>query len=160
MRRSVAALSATACLAISAGCGATAPTVRSSQADREWVDNTAGVIDQLERDLQLESSGGDTIAAARETLRGSLYTVLVAYTDFGGCRHMVAAAGAAPSRFAEVTRTLAAACSLLQRAAVLFTRAATHGDAAILVRAGHVASSAEPLLVRAKVRLQAAATSR
>ncbi len=160
MRRSVAVLSATACLAISAGCGGTAPADRSSQADREWVDNTAGVIDQLERDLQLESSGGDTIAAARETLRGSLYTVLVAYTDFGGCRHMVAAAGAAPSRFAEVTRTLAAACSLLQRAAVLFTRAATHGDAAMLVRAGHVASSAEPLLVRAKVRLQAAATSR
>ena len=65
-----------------------------------------------------------------------------------------------PSRFAEVTRTLAAACSLLQRAAVLFTRAATHGDAGMLVRAGHVASSAGPLLVRAKVRLQAAATSR
>jgi len=118
------------------------------------------VIDQLVRDLQLESSGGDTIAAARETLRGSLYTVLVAYTDFGGCRHMVAAAGDAPSRFAEVTRTLAAACSLLQRAAALFTRAATHGDARMLVRAGHIASSAGPLLVRAKVRLQAAATSR
>ena len=160
MRRSVVALSATACLAISAGCGGTAPADRSSQADREWVDNTAGVIDQLVRDLQLESSGGDTIAAARETLRGSLYTVLVAYTDFGGCRHMVAAAGDAPSRFAEVTRTLAAACSLLQRAAVLFTRAATHGDARMLVRAGHIASSAGPLLVRAKVRLQAAATSR
>src|SRR5437773_11762329 len=126
MRRSVAALSATACLAISAGCG-TAPADHSSPADREWIDNTAGVIDQLERDLQLQSNGGDTIAAARETLRGSLYTVLVAYTDFGGCRHMVAAAGDAPSRFAEVTRTLAAACSLLQRAAVLFTRAATHG---------------------------------
>src|SRR6184192_1365772 len=100
MRRSVAVLSATACLAISAGCGGTGPADRSSHADREWVDNTAGVIDQLERDLQLESSGGDTIAAARETLRGSLYTVLVAYSDFGGCRHMVAAAGAAPSRFA------------------------------------------------------------
>ena len=92
----------------------TAPADRSSPADREWIANTAGVIDQLERDLQLQSSGGDTIAAARETLRGSLYTVLVAYTDFGGCRHMVAAAGDAASRFTEVTRTLAAACSLLQ----------------------------------------------
>jgi len=40
------------------------------------------------------------------------------------------------------------------------TRAATHGDARMLVRAGHIASSAGPLLVRAKVRLQAAATSR
>src|SRR5206468_11461566 len=140
----VAALFTAACLTAAAGCGGPAHSARSQQADREWIDNTAGVIDQLQRDLQLESAAGDTIAAARETLRGSLYTVLVAYTDFGGCRHMVAAAGAAPSRFAEVTRTLAAACSLLQRAAVLFTRAATHGDAAMLVRAGHVASSAEP----------------
>src|SRR2546423_15003109 len=114
MRRSVAALSATACLAISAGCGSTAPVHRSSQADREWIDNTAGVIDQLERDLQLESSGGDTIAAARKTLRGSLYTVLVAYTDFRGCRHKVAPAGDAPSPLAEVTRAPAAACPLMQ----------------------------------------------
>src|SRR5437763_12990894 len=97
MRRSAAALSATACLALSAGCGGTAPA--TSQADRQWIDNTAGVIDQLERDIQLESAGGDTVAAAREALRGSLYTVLVAYTDFGGCQHMVAAAGAAPARF-------------------------------------------------------------
>src|SRR5205823_14050001 len=156
MRRSVAALSATACLAISAGCGATAPTVRSSQADREWVDNTAGVIDQLVRDLQLESSGGDTIAAARETLRGSLYTVLVAYTDFGGCRHMVAAAGDAPSRFADVAGTLHRACARLQRAASLFTRAATRDDAGALLEAGRVSSSAAPLLNRAKVALQAA----
>src|SRR5438876_6926186 len=112
MRRSVAALSATACLAISAGCGGTAPADHSSEADREWIDNTAGVIDQLQRDLQLESTAGDTIAAARETLRTGLYTVLVAYTDFGGCHHMVAAAGIPPERFAEVTRTLTAACAL------------------------------------------------
>ena len=129
-------------------------------ADREWIDNTAGVIDQLQRDLQLESTAGDTIAAARETLRTGLYTVLVAYTDFGGCRHMVAAAGVPPERFADVTRALTAACGLLQRSAVLFTRAATRNDPAALLEAGRAASSASPLLVRAKVELQAAATSR
>ena len=161
MRRSVAALSATACLTVSTGCGGGgAPSGLSQQAEREWISNTAGVIDQLQRDLQLESAAGDTIAAARETLRSGIYTVLVAYTDFGGCRHMVAAAGVAPERFAEVTRTLRAACALLQRSAVLFTRAATKDDPAILLEAGRVASSASPLLVHAKVELQAAATRR
>jgi hypothetical protein len=156
----VAALSATACLAASTGCGGAAQSVPSSPADREWIDNTSGLIDLLRRDLVLKSSGGDTVAAARETLRNGLYTVLVAYTDFGGCRHMVAAAGDTPARFAVVAHTLAAACSLLQRAAVLFTRAATRNDAGVLVEAGRVASSASPLLLRAKVELQAAATSR
>ena len=118
------------------------------------------MIDQLERDLRLESSAGDTIAAARETLRTGLYTVLVAYTDFGGCRHMVAAAGVPPDGFAEVTRALTAACALLQRSAVLFTRAATKNDPSTLLRAGRVASAASPHLVQAKVELQAAATSR
>jgi hypothetical protein len=160
MRRSTAALWATACLAVSTGCGGTAHSVRSQQAERIWIDNTAGVIDQLERDLRLESSAGDTIAAARETLRTGLYTVLVAYTDFGGCRHMVAAAGVQPDGFAEVTRALTAACALFQRSAVLFTRAATTNDPATLLRAGRVASAASPLLVRAKVELQAAATRR
>src|SRR5206468_570297 len=151
----VAALFTAACLTAAAGCGGPAHSARSQQADREWIDNTAGVIDQLQRDLQLESTAGDTIAAARETLRTGLYTVLVAYTDFGGCHHMVAAAGIPPERFAEVTRTLTAACALLQRSAVLFTRAATKDDPAALVHAGRVASSASPLLVRAKVELQA-----
>src|SRR5512146_1458031 len=129
MRRSVAALSAAFCLAAPAGCGRTPAGPPSPQADREWIDNTAGVIDQLERDLALESTGGDTLAAARRTLHDGLYTVLVAYTDFGGCRHMVAAAGDAPARFASVSRPLAAACVKLERAAVLFTRAASRNDA-------------------------------
>jgi hypothetical protein len=149
---------ATVLAACACACGSTPP--RSSEADRVWLANTAGVVDQLQRDVQLESSGGDTVEAARAMLRNGLYPALVAYTDFGGCRHMLAAAGTAPSRFAQVTRTLAVACALLQRAAALFTRAASHDDAAVLVHAGRVASTASPLLVRAKVELQAAATSR
>jgi hypothetical protein len=156
----MAALSAAACLTAAAGCGGSTPSIRSQPADREWIDNTSGVIDQLQRDLQLGSTAGNTIATARETLRSGLYTVLVAYTDFGGCHHMVAAAGVAPERFARVTRTLAAACRLLQRSAALFTRAAKGDDPAALVHAGRVAASASPLLVHAKVDLQAAATSR
>ena len=86
--------------------------------------------------------------------------MLVAYTDFGGCRHMVAAAGDAPKRFTRVTRNLARACTLLQRAAALFTDAASGNDAPALVHAGRVAASAAPLLLRAKIALQATATSR
>jgi hypothetical protein len=154
------ALWTTAFLTVSTGCGGTAQSGQSRQAEREWIDNTAGVIDQLQRDLQLGSTAGSTIATARETLRSGLYTVLVAYTDFGGCHHMVAAAGVPPEGFARVTRTLTAACRLLQRSSVLFTRAAKVDDAAALVQAGRVAASAAPLLVHAKVDLQAAATSR
>jgi hypothetical protein len=157
MRRSVAALSAAACLAASAGCGGTVTRVHSPRADRQWIANTTGVIEELQRDLELATSAGGTVRAARQALRGGLYPLLVAYTDFGGCRHMAAAAGAAPAGFEQVRRELSAACALLQRAAAIFTRAASANDAAELVRAGRVASAAAPLLVRAKVALQAAA---
>jgi hypothetical protein len=160
MRRTVAGLVAAACLLASAGCGAKAHQGGARQVDREWVDNTAGIIDQLQRDLVLGSAQGDSLAAAREALRSGLYTLLVAYTDFGGCRHMVASAGVAPERFAKVTRPLRVACSRLERAAGLFTRAASDDDAPALVEAEHLATSAAPLLVRAREELQAAATTR
>jgi len=158
MRETLAGFLAAGCLLASAGCGGTAQ--KPPQGDREWIDNTAGVIDQLQRDLVLGSAEGDSISAARKALRNGLYTLLVAYTDFGGCRHMVAAAGATPERFAKVNRTLGTACARLERAAQLFTRAASDDDAAALVEAGRLASSAAPLLVRAREELQAAATTR
>jgi hypothetical protein len=159
MRTTTGCLFAAACLAV-AGCGGKAHPVQSAPTDREWIANTAGVIDQLQGDLALESSGGGSLRAAREALRGNLYTPLVAYTDFGGCRHMVAAAGIPPPGFTSVSRPLDAACALLQRAAALFTRAATDRDAAALLSAGRVASAAAPLLVQARAALHAAATRR
>jgi hypothetical protein len=158
MRRALAGSLAAGCLLASAGCGGAAQPAR--QADREWIDNTSGVIDQLQRDLVLGSGEGDSLADARKALRNGLYTLLVAYTDFGGCRHMVAAAGVAPERFTEVTETLAGACARLERAAQLFTRAASDDDAPALVEAERLAASAAPLLVRAREELQAAATTR
>jgi len=158
MRRTLAGSLAAGCLLACAGCGGAAQP--APPADREWVDNTTGVIDQLQRDLVLGSGDGDSLAAARKTLRNGIYTLLVAYTDFGGCRHMVAAAGVAPERFAAVTRTLATACARLERAADLFTRAASDDEASALLQAGRLASSAAPLLVRAREELQAAATTR
>ena len=157
MRRRLAGFLAGGCLLATAGCGSAAKPTLS---DREWIDNTAGVIDQLQHDLVLGSAEGDSLGAARKSLRDGLYTLLVAYTDFGGCRHMVAAAGATPERFATVNRTLGIACARLERAARLFTRAASDDDAPALVEAGRLASSAAPLLVRAREELQAAATTR
>jgi hypothetical protein len=113
------------------------------------------VIDQLERDVVLAGSGGSTLPTARQALQhpSNLYTILVAYTDFGGCNHMVSAAGAAAVRFVRVERSLAAACTLLQRAAVLFTRAATRHDARALLTATRTTLRASPLLIRAKTEL-------
>jgi hypothetical protein len=160
MRTSFAALSAAACVAATAACGGSAPRDQPPGADREWLANAAGVVDELQRDLDLGAEIGNSVRAARTALHAGLYTVLVAYTDFGGCRHMVASAGRAPTRMEAVSRSLSAACARLQRAAAIFTRAASANDAAALVRAGRVAASAAPLLVRAKVALQAAATTR
>src|SRR5204862_383542 len=93
MRRGLAGLVAAGCLLASAGCGGNADQGDARQVDREWVDNTAGVIDQLQRDLVLGSATGDSLAAARRALRSGLYTLLVADTDFGGCRHRLARGG-------------------------------------------------------------------
>jgi len=148
------ALLAAACIAALAACGGTSAPLAG--ADREWVANTGGVIDELERDVLLARSGGTTVQAARRALNdeSSLYTILVAYTDFEGCRHMVSAAGKPAERLAHVERTLTAACTLLQHASVLFTQAVTRHDARALVRATRTTRRASPLLVRAKTELE------
>lgn len=147
------ALLAAACIAAFAACGET--SAPRAGADREWVANIGGVIDQLEHDVVLVGSGGNTMNAARQALQrqSNLYTILVAYTDFGGCNHMVSAAGTPTGRFARVERPLAAACAVLQRAAVLFTRAATRHDARALLTATRTTLRASPLLVHAKTEL-------
>lgn len=153
MRGSGAWLLAAACIAALTACGETS-TPRAG-ANREWVANAGVVIDQLERDVLLAGSGGNTIRTARQALQrqSNLYTILVAYTDFGGCNHMVSAAGTPASRFAPVERSLASACTVLQRAAVLFTRAMTRHDPRALLMATRTTLQASPLLVHAKTEL-------
>jgi hypothetical protein len=152
----LASLATAAVLLVTVLCGCASGHPSPSQTDREWLDNTAGVIAQLQSDLALESPDGDTLRSARAALRKGLYTSLVAYTDFGGCRHMVSAAGDAPARFASVHRSLEEACAVLERAAAFFTVAAKHDDPRALVRAGRIAAGASPLLVSARTALQAA----
>jgi hypothetical protein len=150
-----AGLAAVALTAALAACGGTAPAPPAAPHERVWAANLEGVIDQFQRDLDLAAGGGATVLAARRALGddSNLYTMLVAYTDFGGCSHMVAAAGTAPARFARMQRTLAAACALLQQAAVLFTRATSAHDPQALVQAGRRTRRALPLLLLVKEEL-------
>jgi hypothetical protein len=113
------------------------------------------VIDQLRADT-VAASDGDSLASARAALgdESRLYGLLVAYSDFGGCRHMVGAVGGAPAGFRPVAATLGRACARLQRATKLFTRAASTSDARALVAAARAVDGAVPLLVRADLELR------
>ena len=153
MRGSGARLLAAACIAALTACGET--SAPGTGTDREWVANAGVVIDQLERDVLLAANGGTTMHAAREALQrqSNLYTILVAYTDFGGCSHMVSSVGPPAARFARVERSLAEACTVLKRAAALFTQAVTNHDARALFTATRTTFRAAPLLVHAKAEL-------
>jgi len=158
MRRSGVALAAATCLTVLAGCGGAARLPDSRAADREWAANATSVIGILQRDLDLSTSGGATVAAARHSLHdgSTLYTILVAYTDFGGCDHMVASAGPPPPRFAKTDRALRAACVPFERAAGLFARATKSSNAHVLLAATRTALKGSPPLEQAKLDLAAA----
>jgi len=158
MRRSGVALAAAACLTALAGCGGAARPPDSPAADREWATNAKAVIRILLRDLDLSTSGGATVAAARHSLHdgSTLYTILVAYTDFGGCDHMVASTGPPPPRFARTDRALRAACVPFERAADLFGRATRSSNAHTLLAATRTALKGSPPLEQARLDLAAA----
>lgn len=133
-----------------AGCGGSTP----APTDREWIANARGVVQQLRGDV-VSVSGYDQVGAARAGLRdeSQLYGLLVAYTDFGGCRHMVAAVGIEPPSMAGVVRALGRACLHLQRADLLFTRAVAHHAPRLLARATKESLAAVPPLNAAALGL-------
>ena len=149
--------------AVLVGCGGARPLhVSAATADREWVANAAGVIDQLNTDVAAVAPAGADLATARHSLRdlSDLYGLLVAYTDFGGCNKMVGGTGNAPPGFARVVMELARACSGFERGAALFTRAASgSGDARALIAASKQVKAAAALLYRATLALAAARTA-
>ena len=138
---------------LAAGCGAR-PAARPEPPAREWVANARGVVQQLRNDV-LAVSGFDDVAAARRGLRddSQMYGLLVAYTDFGGCRHMAASVGGRPSGPARVVRLLHRVCAHLQRADALFTRAVARKAPQLLVGATRQAVAAVPELDAATVEL-------
>jgi hypothetical protein len=156
MRAAGSLLGAAALAAGLAACGH-----GSGQAPRpaasEWTANASGVIDQLRADT-VAADDGHSVGSARAALRDEsrLYGLLVAYSDFGGCRHMVRALGNPPPAFRRPAATLERACASLRRAAALFTRAASATNARALVAAAHAVGVAAPLLDRAELQLRTA----
>jgi hypothetical protein len=141
-----------------AGCAdAHGPRQQTVVSGREWRSNVAIILRQLRQDIAATQIDGGTPAAARAALRdeSSLYGLLVSYSDFAGCREMVAAAGTTPSSAAHVDRLLIAGCSHLERASGLFTRAVRRDDGASLLAAGRESGRALPPLVRASAALGA-----
>lgn len=144
LRKTVAAV----VVLVLAGCGSRA----APPPDREWQANARGVAQQLRQDVDAIATL-DRVPAARRALHddSQLYGLLVSYTDFGGCAHMVAALGAEPARFETARRQLALACRRLRIADAFFTRAVARNDPGLLVRATNAAERALAPLERAEL---------
>jgi hypothetical protein len=136
-----------------AGCG----TAGRTTSDRQWLANARVLVEQLRSDLVLSSASGADVASAQQALHNDsdLYTLLLAYSDLGGCDRMVANMGAVTRRLVQVQVTLTRACASLQRASTLFSVAARDDDPRALLTASQVARDASPLLVRAELQLGA-----
>jgi hypothetical protein len=116
------------------------------------------VVEQLRGDV-VAVSGYDRLGTARAGLHdeSQLYGLLVAYTDLGGCRHMVAAVGVEPSRLARAARLLRRACRHLDRADALFAKAVARSAPRLLANATREAIAAVPSLDAAALELARAA---
>jgi hypothetical protein len=144
-----------------AGCGSTPsapPAVPPhSAAERVWVANAYRLIQLLESRIALTAAGGSSVGSARAALSSTsdLYTMLVAYTFFGGCNSEIASIGTPSARAEHVVDTLVSACSRLERASTLFHLAVTRKQPRLLVRATRLSATADPLLYRASEELVA-----
>jgi hypothetical protein len=147
VRKSVAVL-VVAAFGVSCGVATRPPT------ERQWIMNARGVVDQLRGDVGAVSSY-DRVDAARAGLRNQsqLFGLLVSYTDLGGCRHMVAAAGAEPPGLTRAVHLMQLACRHLQRAETLFTRAVAREAPRLLAAASREADAAVPQLDAAALEL-------
>jgi hypothetical protein len=141
------AASASLLVLVSVACGSAAPP----PTDREWAANAHGTIRQL-RDDVLAAAAVDPRRALHDD--ASLYPALIVFTDFSGCRHMVAALGSRPRRDAPAERDLDDACVRLQRAAALFTRAVRVESVTTLQKAIDDAQRALVPLNRAELQLR------
>jgi len=126
-------------------------------ADRTWRANAAIIVRQLQGEIADAQLPDATPAAARAALHdeSQLYGLVVSYSDFGGCREMVAAAGPLPRSAEHVARLLVAGCRHLERSSTLFTRAVKQNSGAALLAAGRESGRALPALVRAGAALEA-----
>ena len=141
------------------GCGGNG---RPSVAERQWMDNVAGLIADLGDGVVLSSSGGNDLASARKALHdeSDLYAMVIAYTRFGGCQKTMLNLGAPNARLRHVSQALATACRRFERASALFTVAMERSDPKVLLAATRTALQAAPLLYRAEAELNEVRGSR
>jgi hypothetical protein len=139
-----------------AGCGEVRTPPPAPVTAPQWRSNAAVIVQQLQAEIAATQIAGGTPAAARVALRSesSLYGLLVSYSDFAGCREMVAGAGLVPRSAESAARTLIAACGHLEQASALFTAAVKTNDGEQLLAAGREAGRALPLLVDATLQLK------
>lgn len=144
-----------------AGCGGNG-RVQPSVAERQWMDNAAGLIADLGDGVVLSSSGGNDLPSARKALHdeSDLYAMVIAYTRFGGCQKTMLNLGAPNAKLHNVERALGTACRRFERASNLFTVAMERSDPNVLLAATRTALEAAPLLYRAEAELNAVRGSR
>jgi hypothetical protein len=149
IRLSGAAVGLAVCL-VAAGCGGSSHSAGS----REWHANARLALRQLTQDVAATAVGGDSLGDARHALHDEsrLYALVMAYTDVGGCDAMMRNVGAPPALEARLARP----CAPLTRAAASFTAATAGSNASALLRAGHDAELALPLLVEALAEVRRA----
>lgn len=141
------------------GCATTGPAEprAHSAAERQWIDNASRFIGTLDSDIQLSTSGGGNLSTARRALhnQSDVYSMLVAYTLFGGCGPALANVGTPSARVGGVVQTLTSACRRFEHASALFEQAMTRSDPRALLSATRLVLDTEPLLYHARTQLAA-----
>jgi hypothetical protein len=100
----------------------------------------------------MSAHGGANLEAARRAIgnESDIYTMLVAYTQFGDCNRELGNVGPPASRARAVVALIVSACSRLQRASSLFQDAMTNDRPEALLAATRAATDAAPLLAEAQ----------
>jgi hypothetical protein len=150
---------AAATVSLISGCGSDrhpAATATDPTAGREWVDNAARLVQQLQQDITMSAAGGANLASARRAVGDpdTVYLLLVAYGDFADCTREVAAAGTPGAKGKQAAGLVIAACRPLQQSARLFERAMQRNDPRALLEATRISARAAPILVHALAELE------
>jgi hypothetical protein len=131
------------------GCGSGAGSpVSESKSEREWTSGAALLLDGLDDALTRVANAG----VGRLTLKNTstLYEALLGYTFLGGCGEVLTKLGEPAPRQYELRDRLRDACSRLEHASNVFTRAVRLDSATLLVTAAREALGTVPLLTRAR----------
>lgn len=149
------AIGAAVLVAALAGEARASPPPRASAA-RTWTNNATVLIEQLDQDVLTSATAGADIATARTVLnsQSDQIAVLIADDDFGSCHESVRNLGVPATRLQPVANELASACTILEQASTLLTRATSRSDPRPLVASARLSRRAGLLLLTATSELE------